>query len=350
MNRIHNLDYLRGLSAFGIMFYHFMSWTFGKFNSSHFLGKFGLYGVAIFYVLSGLTLYHVYNNRLRFNVESISDFFKKRFFRIIPLLFLATILGLAITLKAPDYPKLILNITGLSGLFDWSNYYATGAWSIGNELVFYLFIPVFVFLNLKSKISLCIFSLFVFSIFIHFAFYGYTEGKDLLDKSQWHIYVNPLNQLFLFLSGFLIGVFFSEMKINNWILVAILISSFCIFTFYPASGPTINLVKDYNRILYSFLCILICFSFYKIIFEIPKNFHKIFCFLGEVSFSVYLLHPIIYTVSNQLIKIFEKKFFSLNIYIKIPLLITETLIFSYLVYTFYEKAFMKLAKSSKKKF
>ncbi len=347
MSRIHNLDYLRGLSAFGIMYYHFLSWSLGKFDSSHFLGKFGIYGVAIFYVLSGLTLYHVYNNRLKFNLESISNFFKKRFFRIIPLLFLATILGLILTLNKPDYCKLILNITGLSGLFDWSNYYAPGAWSIGNELVFYLFIPVFIFLNSNSKISLYIISLIVFSIFVYFAFFGYDDGKDLLDKKQWHTYVNPLNQLFLFLSGFLIGVLFTKVKFSNLILIIILILSIIVFTFLPISGPTINLVQDYNRIIYSFLCIFICFSVYKIDLELPKIFHNIFSFLGEISFSVYLLHPVVFTVFKQIIKIYEKLFFNLSIYFEIPFLISITLLVSYLIYNFYEKFFMNLPKITK---
>ncbi len=79
MNRLYNLDYLRGLSAFAIMIYHYLSWTYNKYSSDDFLGRLGIYGVSIFYVLSGLTLYYVYHKKM---VPSISDtraFFKKGF-------------------------------------------------------------------------------------------------------------------------------------------------------------------------------------------------------------------------------------------------------------------------------
>ncbi len=52
MKRLYNLDYLRGLAAFGIMVYHYMKYTFGTFTADSFMGKIGIYGVSVFYVLS----------------------------------------------------------------------------------------------------------------------------------------------------------------------------------------------------------------------------------------------------------------------------------------------------------
>ena len=65
MNRLYNLDYLRGLVTFGIMIYHYLSWTLGKFTADTFMGRVGIYGVSIFYVLSGLTLYYVYYDKMK---------------------------------------------------------------------------------------------------------------------------------------------------------------------------------------------------------------------------------------------------------------------------------------------
>ncbi|MGZ5244541.1 MAG: acyltransferase family protein, partial [Bacteroidia bacterium] len=67
MKRIHNLDYLRGIAAFGIMAYHYLAWSFGEFSAEDFMGRFGLYGVSIFYCLSGLTLYSVYHEKFTFS-------------------------------------------------------------------------------------------------------------------------------------------------------------------------------------------------------------------------------------------------------------------------------------------
>jgi len=65
INRLNSLDYLRGIAAFGIMIYHYSSWTFGRFHADNFMGRVGVYGVAIFYVLSGLTLFHVYHEIMK---------------------------------------------------------------------------------------------------------------------------------------------------------------------------------------------------------------------------------------------------------------------------------------------
>ncbi len=80
-NRLHNLDYLRGLAAFGIMIYHYCSWEFGDFTSDTIMERIGIYGVAIFYVLSGLTLFHVYFEKLNFSKESIFSFFNPNFIK-----------------------------------------------------------------------------------------------------------------------------------------------------------------------------------------------------------------------------------------------------------------------------
>src|SRR6187549_3632015 len=139
MNRLYNLDYLRGLAAFGIMIFHYLSWTLGDpvSDTCGFMGRIGIYGVSIFYVLSGLTLYYVYFDKMAPSKADVIDFIRKRFFRIFPLLWLATIGAIIITGPIPAAWDFFLNITGLFGLLKWDGYIAPGAWSIGNELVFY---------------------------------------------------------------------------------------------------------------------------------------------------------------------------------------------------------------------
>ena len=43
--RIYSLDYLRGLAAVGIMVYHYLSWTLGKYQADTIMGRIGIYGV-----------------------------------------------------------------------------------------------------------------------------------------------------------------------------------------------------------------------------------------------------------------------------------------------------------------
>ena len=64
-SRIYSLDYLRGITALAIMFFHLTSWTFGKYNAEDLMGRIGLYGVSVFYILSGLTLSLIYSESLK---------------------------------------------------------------------------------------------------------------------------------------------------------------------------------------------------------------------------------------------------------------------------------------------
>ena len=117
MKRLHELDYLRGLAATGIMLFHYLSWTLGEFNSENFVGRVGIYGVSIFYILSGLTLYHVYNTTLSGSTDALASFFKRRVLRIFPLLWVATIASIFIFDGGQaSLREVFLNLTGLGAI------------------------------------------------------------------------------------------------------------------------------------------------------------------------------------------------------------------------------------------
>ena len=125
--RLYNLDYLRGLAASGIMLFHYMSITFGEFNADSFMGRVGLYGVSVFYVLSGLTLFYVYHDKMKPGLADIKDFFIKRLFRIMPLLWLATIASVfCFNGGIFEWKKVFLNLSGLFGFVAWDQGIAVG--------------------------------------------------------------------------------------------------------------------------------------------------------------------------------------------------------------------------------
>ncbi|MFH4113324.1 acyltransferase family protein, partial [Acinetobacter baumannii] len=65
MKRYESLDWLRGLMAFAIMIYHLVSWQLFHPEAGSLLGNFGIYGVSIFFVLSGLSMAIVYSNFIK---------------------------------------------------------------------------------------------------------------------------------------------------------------------------------------------------------------------------------------------------------------------------------------------
>ncbi len=345
MNRLYNLDYLRGLSAFGIMVYHYMGWAGGSFTSESFLGRLGVYGVSIFYVLSGLTLYYVYHKRMEPSKKQLITFAKKRFYRIFPLLWLATLITIILSRQFPNISDLTLNLTGLFGLFHWDGYFATGAWSIGNELVFYIFFPVFILLKNKSRIAFILLSILITITYLYFAYIIFDINQPL--SEQWRNYVNPLNQLLLFLGGFLIGMNFKDVNIGMVTNLLLLICGLSIFIFYPSAGDLILLVTGNNRIIFTISCFMICLSFYKLNYKLPEIFDKPLTMLGEASYSVYLLHPIVYSIISIGFSILEKYLYHFPIYILVISSILITLGISYIVYEKFEKFFMEMSKSEK---
>ena len=342
-NRLYNLDYLRGIAAFGIMIFHLLSWSYGYFTSESFFGRVGVYGVSVFYVLSGLTLFYVYYDKMEFNKADIVSFFKKRIFRIYPLLWLVILLSLILTFRFPEPQKLFLNLTGLFGFVSWDQYYSTGLWSIGNELVFYAFFPVFILLLKNSKTMMVILSLLLLGIFLFFSFNILNTGKTL--SAQWRNYVNPLNQVFLFLGGFLIGYFFKFVLIKNYQVILLLITALAVFVFFPVHGERVNLVVGIPRMVFTACCFAICLAFFKLRLKFPDFLHQPLTMLGEASYSVYLLHPLVW----KIFYLFSKgmlKYFSIQIpqWILIIGAGVISLIVSYYIYQKFEKYFIKLGR------
>lgn len=306
------------------------------------MGRVGVYGVSIFYVLSGLTLYHVYFNKMTPTKADLISFFKKRIFRIFPLLWLVTILAIILSKKLPDFTDLFLNLSGLFGFLQWDKYFSTGGWSIGNELVFYVFFPFFIVLIKRFKPLMILLCLTILGLYLYFAFVKLSPNIPL--NEQWKDYVNPLNQVFLFLGGFLIGYFLNNIKIKHLITISLLILAIAVFIFYPSTGDTIRLVTGTNRLVFTACCFVICSCFYKLTVEAPTFIHKPLSLLGEASYSVYLLHPIVWSLTGLATKLCSKYIMPVPLLAQLIISILITLVISYFVFQRFEKYFMKFGQ------
>jgi len=341
VKRNDSLDYLRGLSAIGIMAYHMSLFTFGESDSSTFLARIKIYGVMIFYVLSGLTLF-IANSKLETNRESISIFYLKRFFRVVPLLWLATIFTYLLKTNQDMYTikHLIVNITVLPGMIRSDAFEVNGAWSIGNELFFYAFFPLLFFLNKAKRIYFIAAVIIIFAAFALFTF-------KLLDPNiplgfQWSRYVNPLNQFFFFAIGIYIAIL---QKPSSWLIKS---APICIILFlagiifYPVTGEPVMLVTGVTRLSLSALTILMCYMFYiSDLSFLPTLLKKFLKYLGDASYSIYLLHPLIYLILKHL----SDKFFAINSFVLITATVLLTLVISKAVHERFEKYFMQMGKS-----
>jgi exopolysaccharide production protein ExoZ len=341
INRIDSLDYLRGLAAFSIMIYHMHLFTFGELDSSEFLAKVKIYSVSIFYVLSGLTLYLVSVKRFKFEKRILAEFYVKRFFRIVPLLWMATALTMLVAYE-PSFTglkKLVANITIIPGALKPETFIANGAWSIGDEIFFYILFPFLMLMAKANKWYFYAFTAASFAVLVYFSFKLLNPAVPL--GQQWATYVNPLGQVFYFATGISLGIMERDMKKFGWWAVAGIIVIAGLIIYYPVTGEPVHLVTGYTRIVLSVLVASLCFLFYKCDFSfLPGFVQTILRTLGEVSYSIYLLHPIIYATLGLI----GAAFFKANPYWHVGLTIALTLILGYLSYTVFEKYFINQGK------
>lgn len=322
------------------MVYHYFSWTFGGSHTDTLLGKFGAYGVSIFYILSGITLHHVYFRKLTVSAAGIIDFLKKRVLRIFPLLWFATLMSILIRREFPDLSTLFLNLSGLFGFIAWDKYYATGAWSIGNELVFYAFFPLMIWLSRKSAFAISLFFILCLLAAVYTDLFLLNKALPL--AGQWRTYINPLNQICFFASGFIMGYLFHNRPVSARVLLFAGLAGVILFSVYPVTGDPINLVSGITRVALSLSCVLICFTCFKTTVALPGVLHVPLEWLGERSYSVYLVHPLVFTASAVVHGQLSRIGFSAPVYLNLLISVSISLLLSHFIYERFERYFIKL--------
>lgn len=339
-SRIETLDWLRGLMALSIMFYHLTCWVVFPVDSSDPLGRLGVYGVSIFFVLSGLSMAIVYNKYIN-SFRTLINFYVRRVFRIWPLLWIVCVLAILPQFFKTGYISwklLFLNFTTLFGFIKPTAYIATGAWSIGNEMVYYALTPlIFYFYNYKKWAGNAFF-IFTFCVGLFFAFFLLNSNLSLAD--QWALYVNPFNNLFLYVMGIAIYYNFKDIrfdpKLNN-ILLIVAISLFCLL---PFNGNQISIVSGWGRIVFVVLSFMIVLCFYKLDIKLPNFLSNGLETFGIATYGVYLIHPIVYIYSSYLLKKLNVNY-SLLIFSIVAILTVGISIFSY---RFFELRLIKIGK------
>lgn len=347
MQRILSIDYLRGLMALSVMIYHFCSWSFGVPPSEYLLGKLGVYAVSIFYVISGISLYLVYSGT-HWNMGAFGKFAIKRILRIGPTYWLATsfmiLLGIIGSSNfTPNWPKYASNYLLIFGLYNPGDYIPTGGWSIGNEIAFYFIFPILIILSRGKWLFLGTLT-GLFSLHAYYAFFGIAQENTLAE--EWSTYINPLNQVFLFAMGVYIAWTRDNLDTpNQRTILLILTLSLVLFIFLPAAGNQINIVTGIERIYFTLCCGGICYGCLNINFTLPKIAEKPLKFLGDTSYSSYLLHGVLTAYGLKYIfPMLNSNSAPIKLAFFIFLIMPLTFLASHFVYRYLEVPAIKLGK------
>jgi peptidoglycan/LPS O-acetylase OafA/YrhL len=297
INRVGHIDGVRGYLAFAVMGHHFFIWTNisngGRWAPPdvNFIVNLGQVGVSIFFMVTGALFYaKICENPLKVDWVKL---YISRFFRLTPLMaFAAVIMFLIAAIKSgharefytpPQVEALLkwvffLGQPKLFNLDDTGAIIANVTWSLRYEWEFYLSLPIvgLVFYNLSrlgDRKHLLLFFLLLSYVLLHLSpeFAGHAAT---------------------FAPLFLTGMLASELRTDHRLvekfaediasvigLVALFGEMFC---FKGAFGA------PQFFLLALFFVPVVCGNSYFGLFSNRGSVH-----LGEISYSIYLLHGII---------------------------------------------------------
>jgi peptidoglycan/LPS O-acetylase OafA/YrhL len=368
-SRLGPLDSLRGIAACGIAFVYHWVWLFGAADSSrlvnapgssifvfHWLYNYGELFVELFFVISGFIFVHTYYDKVTTGLVSAREFFLRRVARLLPLMvFSSTLLfgiqiirllfgkGLFFTGVSVTVSDYIFSLFFLQAAILSPGLALNGpAWSLSCEVLMY---GVFFFLALKSKhrtkyfllgcaalllcgvgISRLNFELLFLNSMVARALVGFFSGalfyflnKKIasLNKSRsryWNLNLQFVILLALVLVALLGVQFGSEFLGSNTV-------TYCVFIF-----PAVIFLALNSKPLSWFLNL------------------RLFRFLGEISYSIYLMNfPLIALfVSLTSLMNLNPDFYSKKVLL---VFVVFSVSLSYLTYRLFEKPANRLLRS-----
>lgn len=305
---ISQLTFLRFMAACLVVVCHFGKNTF-PFNQPYikdFIDE-GAFIVSFFFFLSGVVLGLNYITSKPFNVKR---FYIKRIARIYPLYLSVFALTLFLTMYFNgSYPRGISIILQALGLQSW----LPGAcleinfptWSISVEIFFYMVFPLFVWWFKKLRIrtiSIIVIIIWAASIFEHYYFINHVNFPKNMDAGQFILYL-PLWHLNAFLFGILCSNFINQREDEKKSIKTLKnLSLFIGFAIPLIILTTENSIKPlvHNGALSPVFMMIVYGLSNKASFIARVFANKKLVFLGNTSYSMYILQWPIYILFTQI--------------------------------------------------
>jgi len=311
MQRLKELDILRGFASLNVVIYHYTSRYRDIFQHQYpvkYDWYFGHVGLELFFMISGFVIFMTLQK-----VNSVKEFSFKRFTRLYPAYWICICITLLISTfwKMPrteelTYFQILMNFTMIQGVFEVPN--IDGAyWSLVPELFFYTSMGIFYYLGWLRNIRL---------IAVIWLTWMLLNSLGILPIGEY--FLNLRYGMFL-----LSGILFYKVKFNNGNLIDHLLIMFCLFTAIWVNQMPGN--------IYAYPCLF--GLFYLFIYGKLKvlNWSPLL-FLGYISYPLYLLHQ---NIGYAMISSF--KFYIPNEFIVILLTLSIMFFFAWIVKKYLEK-------------
>ena len=344
------LDGLR-FFAFLLVFVHHHP-LFTKIPYLSFLHNYGWIGVDLFFTLSAFLFTKLLIAEFhKTKTISFKKFYIRRIFRIWPVYFLLVIFSIVLYsfLKGSIDNNIGVRIIGLftftdnimSALYGYNTLpYTAHLWTISYEEQFYVFIPIIIFLLVRTTLKKKLISLI--SIFLLFNFFRFFMiGNNVPHPAIWILPVTHFESILLGIVIGFDGFKFLSKRINHLVIGLIGVLFFVLLCLLPnADNISYWLVLSYTFIGISTSMVLFSVlnsDYLKKIFS-----QKIFVLLGKRSYGLYLYHLSGNGIASFMIKkitILPSNYLASFIYS-----LLYTIIVSIISYWLVETPFLKMKK------
>ncbi len=305
-----------------------------------------IYGVSIFFALSGFLITFLLLEEKRLEEVNIKNFYIRRILRIWPLYYLYLVLAIitAVIYDIPFNKESVLFYIFLAanvpyvfgGGFNLIGHY----WSLGVEEQFYSFWP-WIIKKSKSvlKITVLVFlGLILFKTILRITDICLHDGA--MSLTYQFVYVSRFQCMIIGAIGAIL--YFNKNKLfiricNNYITQSIV--WFAIF---------MTAINKFHIISYLDNEIISLITVFLIMGQILKSKRIVnldlpfIDFIGKISYGIYILHPLVIFYLSKIIFFSEKNFFNyVIIYIVVFL---STVLLSHISYEYFEKRFLSMKK------
>lgn len=319
---IRALTGLRGLAAMLIVVHHFGLLVLPLRSTivGPSLGKCGLLGMSVFFVLSGFVIHYNYARNISAGRQGVRGFSIARFARLYPLYIVFVLANFAFNLTiSTEYvttlPYYLLSIQSwiysihYGQVLAVSQMYANNAWSISTEIGLYLlFVPLamwgkFGTPSVRKGLAIIVVAIIGRIVFVRLSV---LYGGDFLQNSfgaspslapdQWLIFFSPYGRVFEFLAGVGLSEVWSARAVQGRARVVamglgVLACAYIVASFLDGAAYSLPRVFSPNAVHMGYAV-----SVPLAIFAICLN-GKFLCgavarWIGEISYSLYLVHGV----------------------------------------------------------
>ncbi len=356
------LTWLRGIASVLVIFSHILRSTESIYSNkdtanNYFIYKaldLGTFGVLLFFVLSGCTLYISYSHKIK-DYQSTASYMIKRILRIWPAFFISILLYSVfrpifssnyITPKGNwieyqflspvnisdyiTYLTLTFNHLGSTGKFN------NAFWSLPIEFQYYLIFPVLILILKKSKLTGLIFT----SLLLYFI-PGMATIGELIDTRFFTL-------SYSFIGGVALGYLYQNLKpfckVNNTLTLFLITSILALVSSVTNDWiklPDIIFISNKWNFygVFAIISVAIVLSWRA---KMNSHLAKLLKWLGDISYSAYLYHNLIIGITILFIIKFD--LYRFKLIILVPTTLILTLLIAHLSYRYIELFGMRLAK------